>query len=664
MADKKQKWQEIANRGLQDKFDPETRAKFDEAVSRGLITMPDAATAKPEPQAESQSVDSRPSLENYVPGRTPIDRYLAPTNATNAEKIASNPLVRGAMGVASIPLSLAQSLANVVDPDGAGQYVNDHLDKLEKMKRRGMEARGTEYDMMGTAGEIAAPMTALSKIPIAANLLGKVAQGAELGAVLGGTQPITNSDDYEGDRTKAITTGAISGAAVPVAVAGGKAVIGGGKAAINYVKDAATPYIKANTGKVDELAAKAVRDLIGEAKYSGTARNPQVRELLLRNQNPLAQGTAGEVAVRANSTGLSKLQQAASSGDDYISQIDAKNLARVNAMKGIQGSGDDLIKAEIARDSVTAPMRTQALSRAEGGLQGETVTKGLRAKINAAEGDVSLQGLLSTINNNIKSMINPNTGLINPESLYTFRKTGLDKTMREYSTKLGDPSSKGVMKDITSIKGMVDDAIEDAAGGGWKKYLSTYGKMSTPIERMQLGEMLGKGVERQVGGNARSVAKSFDTKLDTVMDDLGKQTGFKRSELSRLLGGDDMQQVGRVKADMGRDARVAELAGKGKANIDVDMQKLPNALIREVMVINNVLSRASVGVQDKAAKEVSRLLLADPKTGFTELVKLMDKFPPKEKSKFLQMIAEETPMTAEMLKRVGYVTAGTQAGEL
>ena len=117
-------------------------------------------------------------------------------------------------------------------------------------------------------------------------------------------------------------------------------------------------------------------------------------------------------------------------------------------------------------------------------------------------------------------------------------------------------------------------------------------------------------------------------------------------------------------ADMGRDARLSELAGKGKANIDVDMQKLPNALIREVMVINNILTKASVGVQDKTAKEVSRLLLADPKTGFTELVKLMDKFPPKQKNKFLQMIAEETPMTAEMLKRVGYVTAGTQAGEL
>ena len=30
MATKQEKWQEIANRGLQDQFDPQTRAKFDE----------------------------------------------------------------------------------------------------------------------------------------------------------------------------------------------------------------------------------------------------------------------------------------------------------------------------------------------------------------------------------------------------------------------------------------------------------------------------------------------------------------------------------------------------------------------------------------------------------------------------------------------------------
>ena len=41
MATTQEKWQEIANRGLEDNFDPQTRAKFDEAVSRGLITRPE-----------------------------------------------------------------------------------------------------------------------------------------------------------------------------------------------------------------------------------------------------------------------------------------------------------------------------------------------------------------------------------------------------------------------------------------------------------------------------------------------------------------------------------------------------------------------------------------------------------------------------------------------
>ena len=50
MTDTREKWQEIANRGLQDRFDPDTRAKFDEAVRRGLITMPNQ-----QPQFQSES---------------------------------------------------------------------------------------------------------------------------------------------------------------------------------------------------------------------------------------------------------------------------------------------------------------------------------------------------------------------------------------------------------------------------------------------------------------------------------------------------------------------------------------------------------------------------------------------------------------------------------
>jgi hypothetical protein len=54
MANTKEKWQEIANRGLQDRFDPTTRARFDEAVKRGLIALPGGQQAQQEPQTDLQ----------------------------------------------------------------------------------------------------------------------------------------------------------------------------------------------------------------------------------------------------------------------------------------------------------------------------------------------------------------------------------------------------------------------------------------------------------------------------------------------------------------------------------------------------------------------------------------------------------------------------------
>lgn len=55
MATKQEKWQEIADRGLQDKFDPETRAKFDEAVNRGLITLPTGDNSQPMQTSPTQA---------------------------------------------------------------------------------------------------------------------------------------------------------------------------------------------------------------------------------------------------------------------------------------------------------------------------------------------------------------------------------------------------------------------------------------------------------------------------------------------------------------------------------------------------------------------------------------------------------------------------------
>lgn len=74
MATTQEKWQEIADRGLQDKFDPQTRAKFNEAVNRGLITVGGAQ----QPQATGLQTDTSdlppgdlgPSMAQAKPDRS------------------------------------------------------------------------------------------------------------------------------------------------------------------------------------------------------------------------------------------------------------------------------------------------------------------------------------------------------------------------------------------------------------------------------------------------------------------------------------------------------------------------------------------------------------------------------------------------------------------
>lgn len=89
MANTKQKWQEIANRGLQDRFNPQTRAKFDEAVKRGLITMPtqqadvqnvDIASTPDGVGLPVNAIDAKTSQQDFIPTDEALAAPLPPTN--------------------------------------------------------------------------------------------------------------------------------------------------------------------------------------------------------------------------------------------------------------------------------------------------------------------------------------------------------------------------------------------------------------------------------------------------------------------------------------------------------------------------------------------------------------------------------------------------------
>jgi len=108
----KEKWQEIANRGLQDQFDPETRVKFDEAVRRGLITV-----EPPQEKGRLQKV-SEAMTPWYLQG---IQDFTADKLGMNQDRIdmynqvpeSAMDVVTGAVEMVKHPLNTLQSLGNL-----------------------------------------------------------------------------------------------------------------------------------------------------------------------------------------------------------------------------------------------------------------------------------------------------------------------------------------------------------------------------------------------------------------------------------------------------------------------------------------------------------------------------------------------------------------------
>jgi hypothetical protein len=112
MATKQEKWQEIANRGLQGQFDPQTRAKFDEAVRRGLITIeeqPQPAQPQTQPAAGPTTPEAQASFGDKALGV-----------AENIGSFVSGAVAEPIAGIAGV----AQSL-NPFAEEGAGARAVD-----------------------------------------------------------------------------------------------------------------------------------------------------------------------------------------------------------------------------------------------------------------------------------------------------------------------------------------------------------------------------------------------------------------------------------------------------------------------------------------------------------------------------------------------------------
>lgn len=257
------------------------------------------------------------------------------------QRMAGSQLARAATGFATPLVGALQIGAQIGDvaaeamgyPGDTAEKIGDAFSAWTAYQRGGMQ-NPDAIDFENIAGQAATLGGVTSKLPQALTVAGKALQGVAEGAGAAMLQPAT-SDSIGAERLTQAVAGGVVGGAVPLLGAAGRAGI-----------DRLTQSgIERSAGRLANEAAGPRRDAIIQA--------------LRANQNPLAQGTAGEVAAPVGSAEFSALQRrvARSADPSGFAAVDrAQNEARVQALRSIGQTPDDIVRAQTARSAATQPL--------------------------------------------------------------------------------------------------------------------------------------------------------------------------------------------------------------------------------------------------------------------------------------------------------------------
>lgn len=182
MSRTKEKWQEIANRGLQDKFDPVTRAKFDEAVKRGLILIPNAT----ENIQLNEDVPTPENLAMQRPTQEPMQNIA--DDVIGAAEVAKS-IVGGVIGFGAGAIQAAAQLTP------AFQMIKLLTGKTPTSYDEAVESMAETQEFFSSQPETEQGKKNMELLNASMNTLSEItkfAEGGAAGLVDIATNPITN----------------------------------------------------------------------------------------------------------------------------------------------------------------------------------------------------------------------------------------------------------------------------------------------------------------------------------------------------------------------------------------------------------------------------------------------------------------------------------------
>lgn len=326
-------------------------------IARSLQTTPAAQPAARPTQTEYTAEQMAPATPEDVgfSGNTPTEAARRIDQMVGA----GSPIARFAKGAIVDPLlGINQLLAETgIFGERVKKGATAVVQQYEKATQEGRARQGSEgFDFVQLGGAILSPVNKLAPVPAAPTAIGRIKEGAAVGTLFGGIQPVTDAENYLEEKFKQLGAGAFFGGLI----SGGLETSG---KLSKVIKDLTKPLTE--SGRI-EVLRDYLKGLTKDKQAEIVASLKGAEEIVAGSRPTAAQAVADipeATALAAYQRSLERVPQRGISAQ-FAGREAEQEATRLAELRTLGGDEASIAAARAQREAMTAPLREEALSQA------------------------------------------------------------------------------------------------------------------------------------------------------------------------------------------------------------------------------------------------------------------------------------------------------------
>lgn len=349
-------------------------------------------------------------------------------------------------------------------------------------------------------------------------------------------------------------------------------------------------------------------------------------------------GRTGTEAAQRTESAVQQLQRVV---PGQIPSVSARQAARTQAAAGAQQQEASNLFADISRQRRA---ERDFIDRQIGSLEAyglrpldiNPVVQRIDTTLNTPgiRASTDVTRVMSLLKDDLLNLAERNGGVIDAHDLYTLRKEGVAQRVRDV-LKQDDPkaAAKVTATVVDKFRPLIDNAIEQAGGTGWRQYLDTYSKGMDVIARKQMAAQALDMFKGNPQDYVRLVRGDNPDAVEAIFGP-GRYSIFKEMTA-------EMPTLDKVARIVEADKLAAEKAAGGRGELAQILEanraklRLPNWFSPTITAANMRLADVEKRVDKKTIDMIRKA--AESNQG---MIDLLDGLPVKERQKLLRLVTD------------------------